>query len=171
MKTTRSGTILLAAFLLTSLSAATAVTWPAALQAADSMAQATFLNTTDLRWQSAPPSLPKGAEMTVLHGDPNQPGPFVVRFKTPGDYRIPPHYHSRAETLTILSGRLYLGGGAEFDPTKAHTMDVGAFHYLPARSPHFVFTKGPVVVELHGEGPFDIVYINAADDPRQGSKQ
>jgi hypothetical protein len=144
--------------------ATTPVAWSAALQAAD---QTIVLNADQLRWQNAPPELPRGAEMTVLLGDPGKPGPFVVRFRTSGAYRIPPHFHSRAETLTILSGRLYLGGGERFDPARAHALEVGAFHYLPARVPHFVFSKAPVVVEVHGEGPFDVVYLNPEDDPRK----
>lgn len=166
MRFLRSPITLFTAFLL----AAAATSPPlAALQAADVTAQPIFLNADQLRWQNAPPELPKGAEMTVLLGDPSKPGPFVVRFRTPGEYRIPPHYHSRAETLTVLSGTLYLGGGEQFDPARAHTLAVGAFHYLPAKVPHFAFSKAPVVVEVHGEGPFDVVYLNPKDDPRKGS--
>ena len=166
MRFSALGVTLSAALMSISISAAISATSPTAAHHAGSPDQATFLNASDLRWQNAPPSLPKGMEMTVLHGNPEQPGPFVVRFKTPGDYKIPPHFHSKAETLTILSGRLYLGGGEQFDPAKAHTLEVGAFHYLPAKTPHFAFTKAPVVVEVHGEGPFDIVYIKPEDDPR-----
>lgn len=165
MRFLASGMTLSAALMFAVLSAATSAAGPAAAHPVEAPAQATFLNTADLKWHNAPPSLPKGAEMTVLHGNPEKPGPFVIRFRTPGDYRIPPHFHSKAETLTILSGRLYLGGGEQFDPAKAHTLEVGAFHYLPAKTPHFAFTKAPAVVEIHGEGPFDIIYINPQDDP------
>lgn len=140
----------------------------AAVHAAESMAHAIFLSPEDLSWHNAPAALPPGAQMSVLMGDPSLPGPFVVRFKAPADYRIPPHYHSRAESLTVISGTLYLGGGEAFDPTKAHVMNVGAFHYLPARVSHFAFAKVPTVVEIHGEGPFDIVYLNPKDDPLKG---
>lgn len=173
MKAIRSSITLGAALLLISVTAwlAWSSSSSAAQPAAESTAQAIFLNTDDLRWHNAPPSLPKGAEMAVLFGDPAKPGPFVLRFKTPGEYKIPPHFHSRAETLTVLSGRLYLGGGETFDPARAHTLNVGAFHYLPAKVPHFAFSKAPTMVEIHGEGPFDIVYLNPADDPlKAGSK-
>jgi hypothetical protein len=29
--------------------------------------------------------------------------------------------------------------------------------------------KGPVVVQLHGEGPFDLVYVDPADNPDKGA--
>jgi quercetin dioxygenase-like cupin family protein len=167
MKFSPWGVTLSAALMSISISTAISATSPTAAHRAESMDQATFLNLSDLRWQKAPPSLPQGMEMTVLHGDPGKPGPFAIRFRTPGDYKIPPHFHSKAETLTVLSGRLYLGGGEQFDPTKAHVLEVGAFHYLPAKTPHFAFTKAPAVVEVHGEGPFDIVYIKPEDDPRK----
>jgi quercetin dioxygenase-like cupin family protein len=160
MKISRTVTTLLmvSIFLSASLVAALAYDYPG---------KAVFSNAEDLIWQSAPPSLPRGAQMTVLLGDPSKPGPFAVRFSAPAEYTVPPHFHSRAEMLTILSGTLYMGTGTTFDPTSAHTLNVGAFHFLPAQSPHFVFTKTPTVVEIHGEGPFDIIYINPEDDPRR----
>ena len=31
---------------------------------------------------------------------------------------------------------------------------------------HWVFTTDPVEVQVNGTGPFAIVYVNPADDPR-----
>ncbi len=138
-----------------------------AMLATDRMHTAIFVNQDELQWENAPPSLPKGVKMSVLLGDPGKPGPFVLRLMTTGDYTIPPHFHSKAETLTIISGALYLGSGERFDRNSVHALTVGGFHYLPAKSPHFAFTRVPTVVEIHGEGPFDIVYINREDDPRR----
>ncbi|HBG08233.1 MAG: hypothetical protein A2075_04885 [Geobacteraceae bacterium GWC2_58_44] len=165
MKFSRSSTTLLAAAIF--LSATSLITTSLAVQAADTMDRAIFVNADELRWDNAPPSLPGGAKMTVLLGDPSKPGPFVLRFKTDGEYKIPPHFHSRAEALTVISGTLYLGGGEKFDPTVAHALSAGGFHYLPAKVPHFAFSKAPTVVEIHGEGPFDIVYLNPDDDPQK----
>jgi len=164
MKLTRFITMLFAAAIFAVL------TSPVPVPAADAMDKSTmdktiFLNPDDLHWDNAPPSLPQGAKMAVLLGDPSKAGIFVIRFQAPGAYTIPPHYHSRAETLTVLSGTLYLGGGETFDPPSSHALEVGGFHYLPAKSPHFAFSKAPVIVEIHGEGPFDIIYMNPADDP------
>lgn len=159
---------------ITTLLALSMFVWMASSATAlaeDATQKALFINSSDLRWGNAPPSLPKGAQMSVLLGDPTQAGPFVIRFKAPKNFKIPPHYHSRAETLTVLSGTLYLGDGEKLDPTIAHAMKVGGFHYLPAKTTHFAFTKKPAVVEIHGEGPFDIIYINPEDDPQKARRE
>jgi hypothetical protein len=139
---------------------------PVSAPALDAMDKTMFMNSDDMHWQDPPPGLPAGAKVTVLLGDPSKPGPFVVRISTSGEYVVKPHYHSRAEALTVLYGTLYMGTASEFDPASAHTIYVGGFHYLPAKSPHFAFTKTPTVLELHGDGPFDIIYLNPEDDPR-----
>ena len=46
-----------------------------------------------------------------------------------------------------------------------HGMKAGAYHHLPGKTHHFAYTKGPAVVQINGQGPFDITYINPADDP------
>jgi hypothetical protein len=37
---------------------------------------------TELKWGEAPPSLPKGAKLVVLSGDPGKAGPFAERSST-----------------------------------------------------------------------------------------
>jgi hypothetical protein len=32
---------------------------------------------------------------------------------------------------------------------------------------HFAWAKGETIVQVHGTGPFEINYVNAADDPRK----
>ena len=127
--------------------------------------EATMTNPGDIKWGDAPPNLPKGAKIAVLHGDPGKPGAFVMRLKTPAGYKIPPHTHTQTENLTVLSGALYLGMSEKADPAAAHPLKAGAFHYLPGKTAHFAFTKAPTVVQVHGEGPFDINSLNPADDP------
>jgi hypothetical protein len=34
-----------------------------------------------------------------------------------------------------------------------------------------VFSKASSVVQINGEGPFDITYINPADDPQKTTKR
>jgi hypothetical protein len=36
-----------------------------------------------IQWQEGPPSLPKGAMIAVLEGDPSKEGPFVFRSNCP----------------------------------------------------------------------------------------
>ena len=45
-----------------------------------------FIDSKDIKWTDAPPSMPKGAKVAVLQGDPGKAGPFVIRIKTPAGY-------------------------------------------------------------------------------------
>ncbi|GHD60557.1 cupin domain-containing protein [Jeongeupia chitinilytica] len=125
----------------------------------------TFTNPGQIKWEKAPPDLPKGAKVAVLHGDPGKPGPFTIRLSAPAGYRIPAHWHSQAENLTVISGEFYLGLGDKLDKTKAHGLKAGGYHYLPANVHHYAFTKTRTVVQASGEGPFDIHYLDPADNP------
>src|SRR6516162_5738345 len=69
----------------------------------------------DLKWVDGPPSLPAGARLAVLEGDPGKEGPFVMRLKLPDGYRIPPHTHPRPERVTVISGTFNIGMGEKFD--------------------------------------------------------
>jgi hypothetical protein len=128
-----------------------------------------FMNPADVKFGPAPPTLPKGAKMAVLYGDPGKPGPFVARLEAPKGYKIPPHWHTTAENLTIISGTLYLGDGDTMDEKKAHGLKPGGYHYLPAKAHHYAFTKTNTVVQINADGPFDINYINPADDPSKAA--
>lgn len=138
---------------------------------ADTTNEAVFVNPNDIKWGPAPPTLPKGAKLAVLHGDPGKAGPFVMRLQAPAGYKIPPHWHSQAENLTIISGTFYLGSGDKQDASTAHAVKSGGYHYLPAKAHHYAFTKGPTVVQVSGEGPFDINYINPDEDPQKTAKK
>src|SRR6266850_1263268 len=72
---------------------------------ADSMGPAIH-RPENLKWQDGPASLPPGAKIAVLDGDPNKPGPFVMRFKFPDGYRVAPHTHPKPERVTVISGVL-----------------------------------------------------------------
>jgi hypothetical protein len=139
-------------------------------QAADAMGDATFINPADINWSEAPPGLPKGSRVAVLYGDPGKAGPFVLRAMLPAGYKIPPHWHTQGESLTVISGTFYLGLGDTMDAAHAHALKAGGFHNLPPKGHHFAFTKGPTMLQIHGDGPFDINYINPADDPRNAKK-
>lgn len=122
-------------------------------------------NPDQLQWSDAPPALPKGAKVAVLDGDPFKPGPYVIRLKMPPGYKVPPHWHSKAENVTVIMGMLSLGMGDTLDEKKADTLRPGGFHAIGAQVHHYAYSKGGAIVQIHGEGPFDITYINPADDP------
>jgi quercetin dioxygenase-like cupin family protein len=119
-----------------------------------------------LTWKPGPPSLPKGAQIAVLEGDPAKEGPFVFRVKVPDGYRIAPHTHPKTERVTVISGIFNLGMGDKFDASKTTAMPAGTYGFWEAGMNHFVLIKGETVVQFHGNGPWSITYLNPADDPR-----
>jgi quercetin dioxygenase-like cupin family protein len=118
-----------------------------------------------MQWGPAPPALPKGAQLALITGDPGKPGTYVIRVKIPAGYQIPAHWHSSAENLTVISGTVNVGMGDKLDKTTSKKLETGAFVYLPAKMNHFLWTTGPAIVQIHAQGPFDIVYVNPQDDP------
>ena len=64
--------------------------------------EAVSINPKEMKWTDAPPDLPKGAKIAVLHGDPFKTGPFVMRLKAPSGYKIPLHWHAQDENLTVM---------------------------------------------------------------------
>jgi quercetin dioxygenase-like cupin family protein len=130
-------------------------------------AEHVVLTPSDLKWVEAPPGLPAGALIAVLEGDPNKKGPFTIRFQMPDGYKIAPHTHPTMEKITVISGTFFLGMGAKFEEEAGHELGTGAFAVMPAQMQHFAWAKGQTIVQIHGEGPFEIKYVNPADDPRQ----
>ena len=125
---------------------------------------------SDVKWMDGPPTLPKGAKVALLSGDPSKAGLFVMRIKMPADYKIMPHSHPGDEHVTVISGALFISRGDVFDPTKAKELPEGSYAMLPGKSNHFAFAKTETVVQLNSVGPWGITYLNPADDPRQDKK-
>ena len=123
-----------------------------------------------IQWTEGLASLPPGAKIALLEGDPAKAGPFVMRLRLPDGYRVPPHVHPKAERLTVISGTFNLGMGDKFDSKAGREMPAGTFGTWPAGMKHFVWAKGETIVQLHGDGPWQIEYVNPSDDPRNGKK-
>ena len=123
-----------------------------------------------IEWKAGPVALPAGAKMAVLEGDPTKEGPFVVRFQFPDGYHIAPHTHPKTERVTVISGALYLAMGEALDRNTAKKLPPGSFGYWPAGMKHAGWSEGDTVIQLHGVGPWQIDYVNPADDPRNAKK-
>jgi len=123
---------------------------------------------SDIKWGDPPPVLNKGAKFAVLVGDPGKAGYYAVRMKMPAGYKIMPHWHPTDENVTVISGSFAIGMGDKMDP-KAKVMPAGSFFSMPAKMHHFAWTSAPTTVQLNLEGPFDIFYINPADNPQKSN--
>lgn len=119
-----------------------------------------------IEWKPGPPSLPRGAQIAVLEGDPTKAGPFVFRVKVPDGYRIPVHTHPKTERVTVIAGTFHIGMGDKFDQKATKAMPAGTYGYWKAGMKHFVWVKGETIVQFHGEGPWVINYVDPRDDPR-----
>src|SRR5262245_28925166 len=131
------------------------------------MGELELFSSDKIKWQEGPASLPSGAKIAVLEGDPTKEGPFVFRIKVPDGYHIPPHTHPKTERVTVISGTFNIGMGDKFDDTAGTVMTAGTYGHWAAGMKHYVWAKGETVLQFHGDGPWTIDYPNPADDPRK----
>lgn len=125
-----------------------------------------FFSTADIKWVDGPPSLPAGAKVAMLEGNPAQEGPFTMRLRLPDGFQIQPHWHPAVEHVTVLSGTFNLGMGEKFDKSAGRALAAGSFAFMPPGMRHFAWATGETVLQVHGMGPWKIHYVNPADDPR-----
>ena len=119
-----------------------------------------------LNWGPAPPSLPKGAKLAVVSGNPAQPGPFVIRLRFPPGYAVPPHSHPTAEHVTVVEGVLSLGMGSVADRGRMRVLRKGRSIVAPANMAHYASTTQGATLQISSRGPFQVRYVNREDDPR-----
>lgn len=126
----------------------------------------TIVSGDAVNWGAAPPSLPPGAQASVLHGSPAKEGPFVLRLRFPAGFVVPPHRHSKDELVTVISGRFAITAGDKVDRAAFRPLAPGSFVHLPAGTAHYAIAETETVVQINGTGPFDVVYLNPKEDPR-----
>lgn len=124
-----------------------------------------LINAADMKWDAAPKALPPGAQLAVISGDPFKDGLYVVRLKMPAGYKIPAHNHPTTEYVTVISGEVHLGMGNKLDPRKSIALTTSGFAEAPAKMNHYAWAARESVIQVHGQGPFAITYVNPADDP------
>lgn len=124
-----------------------------------------MFNPAQAKWGDPPPVFEKGASFTVVSGNPGEAGVFVVRLKMPAGYKIAAHSHPTDEHVTVLSGTFALGMGEKFDKTALKDLPAGGYALLPAEMRHFAMAKTAATVQVSGQGPFVLTYVNPADDP------
>jgi len=118
-----------------------------------------------VKWGPAPAIFPAGARMAVMQGDPSKSELFTVRLDMPKGYRIAPHFHPTDEHITVISGNFDVGMGDKVDTKKVMKLTAGGFASAPAHTHHYAIATTHTVVQVHAMGPFQLTYVNAADDP------
>jgi len=141
-------------------------TQPAKASIKTTMDRALYVSADDQKWVDAPPHLPPGTKMLILDGDPAIPDRlFTMRLKMPAGTRLPPHFHPADEHVTVISGEFLSGEGDTFSPEATKSMRAGSFYAFPAGHRHFAFVPTESVIQMHGVGPWQVIYVNPADDP------
>jgi quercetin dioxygenase-like cupin family protein len=123
------------------------------------------VNAGDLKWEAAPNILPPGAQAALVSGDPSKEGLYVVRLKVPAGYKVPAHFHPTSEFVTVLSGEFHIGMGDKLDAGKGVLLTAGGFAEAPAQMHHYAWASAETVIQIHGQGPFAMTYVDPADDP------
>ena len=121
----------------------------------------------NLKWGDAPPSLPAGAKMAVVSGNPAAKGMFTIQLKMPADYAVPPHSHPNSEVVKVVSGELHYAMADKMEMAKAKTLKEGHTVTMAAKMNHWVHAAAPATVQVSGRGPFQITYVDPKDDPRK----
>lgn len=135
------------------------------IQAQETAPSPTVVLPDEIAWAPVP-SLPPGAQINVIEGDLSASAPFTFRLLLPDGYRLPVHTHPGVERVTVLTGTLHLGFGDTFDQNRVEAMPEGSVAIIPHGVTMFGYATGETVLQVHGEGPWDITYVNPEEDPR-----
>jgi quercetin dioxygenase-like cupin family protein len=123
---------------------------------AGSMLKPTIFMPASIQWMPGTGQIPATVGVVVLDGDPSKPGPFTIRLKIPDGTKFPAHYHDDTERLTVISGTFMAGIGDNFDASKLIALPAGSFAVLPAKLWHYAMANGDTVVQVNGNGPFEM---------------
>jgi hypothetical protein len=97
---------------------------------------------------------PNGSAISVLYGDPNKPGLYVVLNKWHAHHNSRPHFHPNDRIITVLSGTWWVNTGSKYDPDHMVPMHQGTYVTHFGKQIHYDGAKdGDVVLEIVGEGP------------------
>jgi uncharacterized protein (TIGR02246 family) len=117
-----------------------------------------YVPASGIAWNDfSSPGFAPGVKIAVIHGNPAAKGDYTLRLRFPAEYKFPVHWHPGGEHLTVLWGTFMLAMGSTEDWTTVRTYAPGDFLYIPARHSHFGGAgRSVTVIQLHGEGPFQL---------------
>jgi quercetin dioxygenase-like cupin family protein len=122
---------------------------------------------SQIKWGPAPNMLPPGAQMAVMTGDPASKGFVSFRLRLPAGYAIKPHFHPTDEHVTVLLGTMHFGMGDEMDAAAEKSAGPGGYFMVKAEAHHYAVAQTAAEVQIDLNGPFELTYVNPADDPRK----
>jgi hypothetical protein len=107
----------------------------------------------------------EGAEMAVVSGNPQASGaPFIIRFRTVKEIRVPPHWHLADEDITVLEGPYAFSLGDHFDASLLISLPPGSHVFVPKETRHFALYGPGTLIQVTGVGPFQSHYVDSRED-------
>jgi hypothetical protein len=108
----------------------------------------------------------KAEQWSVLSGDPEGTGPFVIRFRWSQGVVVPPHVHPVDEHVTVIRGVSRWGMGKTVVEATTWRMTAGMFSTLPKMMAHYAIVEAPGgEIQIHGYGPFETYWVDTPCEP------
>ncbi|WP_223824946.1 cupin domain-containing protein [Pseudomonas profundi] len=85
----------------------------------------------DIEWGPCPAFMPDSCGLAVLQGDPRKENTDVL-FRLRSDTTAPHHWHTSAERMILLSGKMRV----DYDNQEPVVMEPGTYAYGPPELPH-----------------------------------
>lgn len=113
-----------------------------------------------IQWKSWGDLPPHVAEMKMLFGGLDKPGPYLVLMKWYPGFMSAPHSYVSDRLSYIVSGTWWVNSGADFDPDNTVPAPAGSFVRRVANTPHYDGVKKdasePAVIAIYGMTPVNI---------------
>jgi quercetin dioxygenase-like cupin family protein len=102
----------------------------------------------------APMGSAEKAEAATVAGSQREAALYTIRVHVAKGGHIAPHTHPDTRILTVVSGEVVYGFGAEVDMSRAKLYRAGDVFTVPANAPHWAeATTSDVVYQEAGMGP------------------
>jgi len=83
----------------------------------------------------------------------------------PDGYWICPHTHPIKAYIRVVSGTFLVGMGSAIDTGRVRILTPDGEVTLEAGMVHFEGTRGETVIEIRGDGPWGITFMDPRHDP------
>ena len=93
-------------------------------------------DSASLEWGPCPTFMPDSCRIAVLHGNPAEANADVL-FKLASKTAVPSHWHSSAERMVLISGKMRV----EYDGQPPATLEAGDYAYGPPELPHVAYCE------------------------------
>lgn len=120
----------------------------------------------EIEWKPQP-ALPGGAQISMIHGNPEKEESYLFRLRVPPKISVMPHSHPEERIYTVISGVFFVGFGDKFNQDQLQRLLPGSLVFIPANAMHFQYSDTESYeVQVEGIGPTAFTYCDLREDPR-----